>query len=277
MKTAVSIFVILLISGCSFQKRLVGGAEVVQAAGEAQPDWFGADIKLLPISNNTDAMAEIAAALSVRSAPLGQKVYAMRLALYANSLDKKNKHAAIVLARAAFLLADSTEDEEAMKKIAEIGVTAARTAGVNENNPEACYYFALNQGLLVRSKGLFALNKLPDILNALKISQKKDTIDHAGPLRVLGILYLKAPAWPSGIGDLDKALELLEEAVKKEPAYPQNFMFYAEALIEDDSREKALQNLEIAYQLAVPEIWGVYYSKKWRDEIEALRQKINKS
>jgi hypothetical protein len=277
MKAVVSIALIFFFSGCLFQKKISSQTRPTQMAGESQPDWYGADIKLLPIANNPDALAEIANALCLRSAPLGQKVYAMRLAAYAIDQDKKNKHAALALSRAAFLVADTIEgDEKEIKKNAEIGVNAARIAGVDENNPEACYYFALNQGLIVHSQGLFGIKKLPEIVNALKIAQKNGSIDYAGPIRVLGILYLKAPAWPSGIGDLDKSLDLLEQAVTKEPAFPQNYIFYAEALIEDDNHEKALQNLDIAYRLAVPEIWGIYYSKKWRADIDELKKKINK-
>ena len=94
---------------------------------------------------------------------------------------------------------------------------AARRAGVNKESPEACYYFAVNQGIILYTKGLFGLNKLPEIFEALKIAQKNEAIDLGGPLRVLGMMYLKAPAWPSGIGDLDKSLELLEKASKKYP------------------------------------------------------------
>jgi len=88
-------------------------------------------------------------------------------------------------------------------------------------------------------------------------------------------MYLKAPAWPTVIGDLDKSLELLEKASKKYPSHPQNFIFYAQALIEDGNKSKAHANLETAYKLATPEIWGMYYSKKWRTEIDELKKKTS--
>lgn len=274
MKAASSLLILFLLTGCGIHQELVKSGEKVKATERTEPDWFQADIRLLPIFNNPEALTDVANTLGTRSAPFGQKVYALRLAVQANVLGKKSKTTALVLSRIAFLVADSIDgDDDKIKKSAEIGVKAARSVGIDKSNPEACYYFALNQGLIVQMKGLFALNKLPEIHEALKVAQKVEQLDAGGPLRVLGMMYLKAPAWPSGIGDLDKSLELLDQATKKYPENPQNFMFYAEALLQDDNKEKALQVLDIAERLSVPEIWGLYYSKKWLTEIDALKKK----
>ncbi|HOD15231.1 MAG TPA: hypothetical protein PLA65_07415 [Spirochaetota bacterium] len=276
MKAVSSFILLLLFAGCGIHQELKQTNQAVVQPEQLQPDWYNADIRLLPIINNPVALAEIARELSTWSAPFGQKVYAMRLATQAASLDLKNKSYSILLSRTSFLVADSLEaDEDKLQKCAEIGVMAARRAGVNKDSPEACYYFAVNQGIILYTKGLFGLNKLPEIFEALKIAQKNETVDFGGPLRVLGMMYLKAPAWPTGIGDLDKSLELLEKASKKYPSHPQNFIFYAQALIEDGNKSKAHANLETAYKLATPEIWGMYYSKKWRTEIDELKKKTS--
>ncbi len=279
MKTISSLFVLIIpFLGCALQQTSVRTEQRITATAETQQNWQNADIKSLPFSKDPSSLAELAGDLSTRFSSIGQKQYALRLATLAAEQDHKDKKVFLALARTAFLLADNIEgSENSAKKIAEIGAKAARSAGLDEASPEACYYFALNQGLIVQSQGLLALGKLPEIVNALKIAQKAESIDFGGPLRVLGVLYLKAPAWPSGIGDLDKALELLEKCAKKYPTFPQNLIFYAEALIEDDSKEKAAEILDTAYQLAVPEIWGVLYSNKWRAQIDELKKKINKS
>lgn len=275
-KAVNSIIILLLAAGCGLHQELKQTSQAVVPPDLLQPDWYNADIRLLPIFNNPAALAEIANELCTWSAPFGQKVYAMRLATQACTLDKKSKAYSVLLSRTSFIVADSLEgDEDKLQKCAEIGVTAARHAGINKDNPEACYYFAVNQGIILYKKGLFGLSKLPEIFEALKISQKNEEIDFGGPLRVLGMMYLRAPAWPTGIGDLDKSLELLEKASKKYPAHPQNLMFYAQALIEDGDKDKAIANLDMAYKLATPEIWGMYYSKKWRAEIDELRKKAS--
>lgn len=245
--------------------------------GTVRQDWLNADILTLPFAGNPINLVEIAQDLCTYSAPYGQKAYALRLASLAHSLDRKNTKVAIALSKIAFMAADAVEgDEETMKKTAEIGVRAARAAGTDKSNPEACYYFALNQGLIIRSAGLLAIGKLPEIFEALQIAQKVDHLDYGGPLRVLGMLYMKAPAWPSGIGDLEKSLELLARASELYPSHPQNFLFYAEALIQDDNNEKARECLDIAYRLSVPEIWGVHYSTRWRGEIDELQRKASR-
>lgn len=278
MKALNSFFLsILLLTGCGIHQELVR-TNLNLTGDKYLPNWFLSDIKLLPIFNNPKALTDIAEELGTRPAPFGQKVYALRLAVQANFVDKKSKRTALVLSKVAFLVADSidSKEEDKIKKSAEIGVKAARSIGINKDNPEACYYFALNQGLIVQMRGLFALKQLPEIHEALKNAQKVEQLDAGGPLRVLGMMYLKAPAWPSGIGDLDKSLELLEKATKKYPEQPQNFIFYAEALIQDDNKEKALENLDIAEHLSVPEIWGSYYAKKWQTEIAELKKKAGK-
>ena len=63
-------------------------------------------------------------------------------------------------------------------------------------------------------------------------------VSSAGPYRVLGMVYLKAPPWPRGIGDGDKALELLQEAVRRSPEYPLNRIFYARALWEVEGEDR---------------------------------------
>ncbi len=69
------------------------------------------------------------------------------------------------------------------------------------------------------------------------------TLDHAGPDRVLGALYLRAPAWPVSVGDIERATEHLETAARLAPRWPENHLLLAEALAfdgRDDEAEAAL-------------------------------------
>jgi tetratricopeptide (TPR) repeat protein len=238
------------------------------------PKW-DTDPAVLSFAGDQQAMSLFAMELSQRYASQGQKIFAYKMALLAHSLDKKNRPVSLVLAKTAFIAADQLEDESEMQKIAEKGLEAALLAD-SSVDPIAAYYHALNLGLIIKIKGILALGKLPELVKALELARKNPGIDSGGSLRVLGMLYLKAPSWPQGIGDLDKSIEILEESVSKYPAHPQNQMFYAEAMIESESYDKALAAAEKAYNLAIPEIWGQDYSKKWRMEIEVIRAKIKK-
>ena len=102
-KAASSIILLLLVAGCGIHQELKQTNQAVVPPDQVQPDWYNADIRLLPIINNPAALAEIAGELSAWSAPFGQKVYAMRLATQASFLDKKNKAYSILLSRTSFL------------------------------------------------------------------------------------------------------------------------------------------------------------------------------
>lgn len=264
-----NLVIIFIFAGC-------GSTGSLKTMNIYSPDWEGSNIGLLPFSDKPEQIAKIVMELSRRNAPEGQKLYAMRLAQHGYNLDKKNKNSALVLAHASFLVADSEENKKKKMAAAEIGKDAAESAGFKEKDPVACYYYALNLGIIVNIKGLFAIGKLPDILNALKIAVTRPEIDEGGPLRTIGILYLKAPSWPKGVGDLDSALDNLKRVAEEFPLHPQNYIFYSEALLEDDEKDEALKYLELADRLTVPEIWGKYYSDKWMKEIKRLKGKASK-
>ena len=83
------------------------------------------------------------------------------------------------------------------------------------------------------------------------------------------MVYLKAPPWPGGIGDGDKALELLQEAVRKGPDYPMNHVFYARALWEvegEDAHGEIAANLEEALRLMNGERWRTV-RERWMVEV----------
>jgi len=84
----------------------------------------------------------------------------------------------------------------------------------------------------------------------MRVACAKPELECGGPQRVLGMLYLRAPAWPQGIGDPETALELLAEAARKYPQHPLNRQFYAEALLTLQQPEQAAVELREARRLA---------------------------
>jgi tetratricopeptide (TPR) repeat protein len=101
-------------------------------------------------------------------------------------------------------------------------------------------------------------------------------IDSGGPLRLLGALYLKAPAWPDGIGDIDKALTLLEQAVKKHPEHPLNRLFYAQALWSTDDDAVLVQveaEFALGEKLLAEGNWGARKAL-WQKEFDEFREEL---
>ena len=139
------------------------------------------------------------------------------------------------------------------------------------------YYLAANLGLAVREHITLAVGNLGRLESEMKqaLALSPD-IDDGGPLRLLGALYLKAPAWPNGIGDRDKALELLEKAVKEHPRHPLNHLFYAQALWEegdDASLTQVKAEFALGEKLLAEGNWG-YSKEPWKKEFDAFQQEL---
>ena len=125
-------------------------------------------------------------------------------------------------------------------------------------------------GIAVKEHPAIALKNLERLVSSLeKAVELSPNVNSAGPYRVLGMVYLKAPPWPQGIGDGDKALELLQEAVRRFPEYPKNRIFYAQVLWElegEDREEEVIEHLEEARRLLYQEKWKtvrVRWMKDW--------------
>jgi len=116
------------------------------------------------------------------------------------------------------------------------------------DNPLYTYLLGATMGMEIRSSFVHtqALN-ISSLIKVLERAVELDPgVDRGGPLRLLGAIYLRAPPWPRGPGDGEKALELLERAVEEYPEHPLNHFFYAEALQDDEEYEDALIELEEA-------------------------------
>ncbi len=263
---AVSLVIVLTLPVCTTLRGKTRDKD--NSAGKEIPAF---SVESLSFADNPSALADFAEDMACRCSSVKNKEMAYSIAVRAHELASNDKEIALVLAEAAFLLADCTGENSRMMEIATTGKDAAVLAGANED-PVASYYYAVNLGLILRVKGLFALNKIPLIEKALLNAVKKPKTDLGGPLRVLGMLYLKAPAWPKGIGDIDKALEYLSRAAEEYPGHPLNHIFYAEVLIEDGRTGEAKKELETAQNLNRTDIWGSFYSNRWQEDINRLQQ-----
>ena len=151
-------------------------------------------------------------------------------------------------------------------------IVQQRQALDGELREMARYFHALKDILRLRILVTLAGSgemTVTELARTLHISQPLVSF-HLRPLRVLGMLYLRAPAWPKGIGDLDLALEHLEKAVKEFPAHPANCLFYAEALKEDDRTKEAKKYLYLCVELINEGNWGEF-GVCWKKDAEKLR------
>ena len=178
------------------------------------------------------------------------------------NLKSSSIHQTAAGSEICFLLADRTEaDQIKRERFASEGVRWAEGALAegDQEDGDVYYYLAVNLGIAVKEHPAVAFKNLERIVSSLdKAVELSPDVNHAGPFRVLGMLYLMAPPWPQGIGDGDKALELLMEAVRRFPEYPKNRIFYAQALWElegEDRKQEVVENLKEALRLMNQEKW----------------------
>ncbi len=171
------------------------------------------------------------------------------------------------LARASFRMTELLENREQRLRYAEAGVAfAERARAVNAVRVEAHYFLALNIAKVAEARNKLGLIK--SVIAAAEVAGKIDgRYDEAGPFRLLGKVYLTAPAWPVSVGSPEKAIETLERAVSLSPS-PTNRLFLGQAYYHDEEYEKARTLLTGALK------HGSEIDPKWRKEAEAYLRKI---
>ena len=130
---------------------------------------------------------------------------------------------------------------------------------------EGYYYLAVLNGRRAQHSGIgfsaMILAKRVEELG-LKAVALDPSFESGGPYRLLAMLYVHAPPWPTSIGDLDKAIDYAEKAVDVAD-YPMNHLVRGEVLIEADEDVEARNELKMV--LAAPK------SGRWAHEGEIWR------
>jgi hypothetical protein len=184
----------------------------------------------------------------------------------AHALDPKSFEAAWKAARTASWLADDLYDEKTKRAhFSGRGIEYAKAAiELEPKRVEGHYYSGINIGLSATTKIVGAKFDVPHVRDAEKRAMQIDaSYDRGGPPRVLGSLYAKAPPWPASIGDADKGVELLEQAVKAGPDLPLNNLLYADALVAAEKPEPA----KIQYRIVLgsqPRPDDGHFLPKWK-------------
>jgi len=140
---------------------------------------------------------------------------------------------------------------------------------------EGHYWYAINVGLLADADRLYGLKAVDEMKEALERTIEIDErYDYAGPLRVLGILYLRTPTPPVSIGSPRKGLKLLQRAVGLFPDYPENYLYLAEALRDDGRVGEARETLRKVLS-ANPWSGRQFESGQWKASAQKLLQTLS--
>lgn len=211
----------------------------------------------------------------------GSSTHALQCALTVarESSDPALRRSALPSQLALHLAERSTADIPRKEALANEGVRLAEQALAQGGAGDGAvhYYLAANLGLAVHEHVLQAADNLNRLEEALhKAVRLAPAVDGGGPLRLLGMLYLKAPPWPSGIGDGDKALDLLKGAVDTYPEHPLNHLFYSQALWEvDEQAQPAQAELAKGLERLRSGPWG-YNKAIWDQEFKAVAKELGR-
>lgn len=240
---------------------------------------FHSDSGPVRFDRSTECSSHLAAALIAKPGELGNSSDTQTLTCALSALRESDDSAVLRTAlgsRLCLLLAERQTLQDDREKLAQEGVSFAEMAlsrGAGDDGA-VHYYLAANLGLAVRDHVTLAFANLgrleAEMKRALELSPN---LDDGGPMRLLGALYLKAPAWPNGIGDMDKALELLEQAVKEHPEHPLNRLFLAQALWAqggDAELERIKNEFSLGESYLNEGLWG-YRKEPWKKEFDQFR------
>jgi tetratricopeptide (TPR) repeat protein len=180
------------------------------------------------------------------------------------------------LARAYSVLSD-TEDAAKKAQMSERGAQAGRKATELEpDKVEGHYFLAQNLGWQAQAGANKGENKAlvaEVVQHAERALQIDEKYDHGGPARLLGALYAKAPAPPLSIGDPEKAVKLLQQAVSLDAAYPANTIYLADALVADERFAEAETAVKSARALLEDKRWAREQAP-WRAELGRVERKL---
>lgn len=166
-----------------------------------------------------------------------------------NSISERNDYEALWrAARAcAWIARQENLDHSVRLQFAGKGIGIGEEATKRASTkPESHYYYALCLGALADLTRDPAKEDLRQMRNVMDIALRLDEkLDHCGPLRFLGDLYVSTSAYPSwALGTMDEGLAHLKRATELCPDFGENHLAYATALIEADEIEPARAELE---------------------------------
>lgn len=176
------------------------------------------------------------------------------------------------LGRTTYDWAEFATNAEQRATIARVGIAACKhLVELDPHSAWGHYYLGMDDGELAAAEApsLAAYKLIWDLEREFKAAADSDAhVDHAGPLRCLGLLYRDAPGWPVSIGSRSKAKEYLDQAAAMDPDFPENQMNLVESNVkwhQAADAELAWRRLQALWPVARTNLAGLAWEVDWSD------------
>jgi hypothetical protein len=196
-------------------------------------------------------------------------VEARRHWLAAAAADRARVEGLIGVTRADVWLTEHEDDPDKREGLATSAVQAAQLCRAAAPEEPSCKYrLAIAVGVQARERRGTALDALPTMVDLLEEAiAVRPGMDHGGPHRVLALVLLRAPGWPSGPGDPDHGLEEARRAIEIDPDFPPNQLCLGEALEATEDPDGRRRAYEKAAELARRRVEaGEIEAREWLEE-----------
>jgi hypothetical protein len=196
---------------------------------------------------------------------------AQRLFLEAARGDVARVEGLLGVARSTAWLVEHEPDPDARRALVTVGVQSGQLCKERAPESAACdYALAIALGQQARERPATGHDGVSKMVAALQRAIGADPrLDHAGPHRVLALVYLRAPGWPAGPGDPEAGLRQAQAASALAPDHPANQLALGEALRRNDRRDEARRAFARALHLARARMTaGDPDAAEWVDEAQ---------
>jgi len=191
-------------------------------------------------------------------------------------LEPGNLQANLSAARAAYWLFEFGGEALDRKSLAETGERRAlQVVAADPQNAAGHFFAAAHLGYRLQMAAIPKISEMEEMQKRFARALELDrNYDQGAPLRALGTLLVRAPAWPTGVGDLDGGIAYLVEAARLFPEHPANHLYLAEAYYEAGRSEEARCALARCRELLAAGDWGAP-GLKWRSVCEKTAEKLH--
>ena len=221
-----------------------------------------------------ELLAEADSAWERREEP-GQAALALRDYGRAAAADPSSYDAYWKAARASGTVGQRLEKETSRAAEFERGAGIARLGiAVQPERAEAHYYSAVTLGLWARERESIGVAAVKEMIPHLETAGEADPgLERGGPFRTLALVYLRAPGWPTSVGDEAAGLDWARRAADQDPEHPGNQLALAEALQANGEGEAAREAAARAVDLARAGAWTERERAEFLDDAARIQRR----